>query len=166
MQALVGKPTGSEKPSAPVTPPVPLPTTAFINDSNLSPGFTNETIVPPTLPAEPGEADEAGDEPVAATGPRHALAAAALSADPESFAPLAAAAGREKDLPDARFVLLVLSPAALDAAAMDRGNAAARQAANAALKALGDSGVPAEHVEVSLATSANVGAGELRLYRR
>jgi hypothetical protein len=166
IQTLVGKQTGTDKPSAPVTPPAPLPTTAFITDNNLSPGFTNQTIVPPTLPPEPGEENEAAAEPVATTGPRHALAAAALSTDAASFAALAAAAHREKDLPDARFVLLVLSPPALDAAAMDRGNTAARQAANAALKALSDAGIPAEHVEVSLATSANVGNGELRLYRR
>jgi hypothetical protein len=79
---------------------------------------------------------------------------------------LSAGAKREAAPAGTHFVLLVLSPPANDAAALDRANTAARQAAIAAVKILGDSGIQADQIEVSMATSPNAGNGELRLYRR
>ncbi len=166
LNTFVGKQTGTVAPTPPATPPVPLPTTAFITDSNLSPNYTNQTILPPTLPPAPDEAADQGAEPVVSTGPRHAIAAVPLSTAPAALAPLGEAANREQDIDDARFVLLILTPPGTDAASIERGNEAARQAAGAALRYLSDSGIPSEHVDVSLATSVNVGPGEVRLYRR
>jgi hypothetical protein len=79
---------------------------------------------------------------------------------------LNAAVKREAAPDGTHFVLLVLSPPATDAATLDRNTTKARQAATSAVKVLGDAGVPADDVEVSLATSPNAGDGELRLYRR
>jgi hypothetical protein len=166
MRTLVGKPPGSEQSAPPAGPPAPPPNTAFVSDSDLAPGFTNQTIVPPTLPPDPREAADAGAEPIAAAGPHKAIASLPLSSDAAKLAELGAAANRERNSQDARFVLLVLTPPAADAAALDRANAAARLGADAALRALADAGIPSGNVDVSLATGVNVGDGELRLYRR
>jgi hypothetical protein len=166
MKLLVGKPTGSEPASTPSAAPVPLPSTAFVTDSDLSPGHSDQTIVPPTLPPDPAAAVDDEAEPVAAAGPHRPIAALPLSTDPKALAALGEAANREANLQDARFVLLVLTPPAADAAAFDRDSTLARQAANAALKALADAGIPPGHVDASLATGAGVDGGALRLYRR
>jgi hypothetical protein len=165
MKLTVGPPPGTPVTTPNTTPVVPLPTTAFVTDSDLSPAFTNQTVLPPTLPPDTAVSD-AGAEPVAAAGPRKAIAVAPLTADPAVLAGLGTAANKQDNVADARFVMLVLSPPGADAAAIDRGNVAARQDANAALKALTDAGISADHVDISLATSAAAGAGEIRLYRR
>jgi hypothetical protein len=82
------------------------------------------------------------------------------------LAALSAAANREAAGGDARFVLLVLSPPAPDAATLDRNTNAARLAASTAVKVMGDGGIGPDRIEVSMATSTAEGAGELRLYRR
>jgi hypothetical protein len=150
-------------PQAP--PPAPPPTAAFVSDSDLVPGYVGHTILPPTL-ATADIDDSSDDTPAASTGPHPAIVAVPLSSDNTALAMLSAGVKREAAPAGTHFVLLVLSPPANDAAALDRTNAAARQAAIAAVKILGDAGVPADHVEVSMATSPNAGNGELRLYRR
>jgi hypothetical protein len=82
------------------------------------------------------------------------------------LAPLSAAANRESAGSKMRFVLLVLSPPASDGPTLDRNNTAARLAANTAVKVMGDGGIEADRIEISMATSPTAGAGELRLYRR
>ena len=150
-------------PQAP--PPAPPPTAAFVSDNDLVPGYVGHTILPPTLPT--ADIDDSNDDtPTASTGPRPAIVAVPLSSDNTALAMLSAGVKREAAPVGTHFVLLVLSPPANDAAALDRTTAAARQAAIAAVKILGDAGVPADHVEVSMATSPNAGDGELRLYRR
>lgn len=152
------------KPQAP--PPSPPPTAAFVSDNDLVPGYAGRTILPPTL-ATPDTDDIGDDTSVAAdSGPHHALVAVPLTVDTTALAMLDAAVKREAAPDGTRFVLLVLSPPATDAATLDRNTTKARQAATSAVKVLGDAGVPADHVEVSLATSPNAGDGELRLYRR
>ena len=150
-------------PQAP--PPAPPPTAAFVSDSDLVPGYVGHTILPPTL-ATADIDDGSDDTPAASTGPHPAIVAVPLSSDNTALAMLSAGVKREAAPSGTHFVLLVLSPPANDAAALDRTNAAARQAAIAAVKILGDAGIPADHVEVSMATSPNAGNGELRLYRR
>jgi hypothetical protein len=149
--------------SPPAPPPGPPPSTAFVNDSTLAPGFAGQTILPPTLPTAP-DADATEDLPAAA-GPHRVIAAIPLSSDPGALAALSAAANREQGGSDVRFVLLVLSPPAADAATLDRNTAAARLAANMAVKVMGDGGIGPDRIEVSMATSP-AGTGELRLYRR
>jgi hypothetical protein len=148
----------------PAPPPGPPPSTAFVNDSTLAPGFVGQTILPPTLPIAPDN-DVADDAP-AAPGPHHVIAAVPLSSDAGALAALSAAANREAAGSDARFVLLVLSPPAPDAATLDRNTNAARLAASTAVKVMGDGGIGPDRIEVSMATSTAEGAGELRLYRR
>ena len=151
------------KPQAP--PPSPPPTAAFVSDNDLVPGYAGRTILPPTLATK--DTDDIGDDTtVASPGPHHALVAVPLTSDTTALAMLDAAVKREAAPDGTRFVLLVLSPPATDAATLDRNTTKARQAATSAVKVLGDAGVPADHVEVSLATSPNAGDGELRLYRR
>jgi hypothetical protein len=151
-------------PAAP--PPSPPPTTAFVNDSVLSPRFAGQTILPPTLPTAP-DTDAVDDFSTASTGPHQVIAAVPLSTDPKALEALSAAANREQGgAADMRFVLLVLAPPAADAATLDRNNNAARLAATTAVKVLGDGGIAADRIEVSMATSPTDGPGELRLYRR
>ena len=150
-------------PQAP--PPAPPPTAAFVSDNDLVPGYVGHTILPPTLPTADTD-DTSDDTPAASSGPHHAIVAVPLSSDSTALAMLSAGVKREAAPAGTHFVLLVLSPPANDAASLDRTNTAARKAASAAVKILADSGVPADHVEVSLATSPNAGDGELRLYRR
>ncbi len=151
------------KPQAP--PPSPPPTAAFMSDNDLVPGYAGRTILPPTLATN--DIDDTGDDtPAASSGPHHALVAVPLTADTTALAMLDAAVKREAAPDGTRFVLLVLSPPAADAATLDRNTTKARQAATSAVKVLGDAGVPTDHVEVSMATSPNAGDGELRLYRR
>ena len=150
-------------PQAP--PPAPPPLAAFASDNDLVPGYAGRTILPPTLATTDSD-DSNDDTPAASTGPRHAIVAVPLSSDSTALAMLNAAVKREAAPAGTHFVLLVLSPPANDAATLDRTNTTARQAASAAVKILGDAGVPADNVEVSMATSPNAGNGELRLYRR
>jgi hypothetical protein len=150
-------------PQAP--PPGPPPTAAFMSDQTLSPGYAGRTILPPTLPTEDTD-DNADDTPATSSGPRHVLAAVPLSTDQSALVALGAAVKREAAPDNVHFVLLVLSPPAADAAALDKTNNTARLAAAAAVKMLGDAGVAADRVEVSMATSPNADKGELRLYRR
>jgi hypothetical protein len=146
-------------------PPGPPPTAAFVNDSVLSPGFAGQTALPPTLPTttDAGAADDSSPS----AGPRQVIAAVPLSSDPAALAPLSAAANREAGgSADTRFVLLVLSPPAADAPTLDRNSTAARLAASTAVRVMGDGGIGADRIEVSMATSPTGGTGELRLYRR
>jgi hypothetical protein len=152
------------KPQA--APPGPPPSAAFITDKTLSPGYAGHSILPPTLPADDTDDDTADDSPATPSGPRHALAAVPLSTDQSALVALGAAVKREAAPDSAHFVLLVLSPPAADAAALDKTNTNARLAAAAAVKMLGDAGVATDRVEVSMATSPNADKGELRLYRR
>jgi hypothetical protein len=166
LEPFVGKSKDAAARSGPqAPPPAPPPTSAFVSDNDLVPGYAGRTILPPTL-ATPDIGDSSDDTPAASTGPRQAIVAVPLSSDSTALAMLSAGAKREAAPADTHFVLLVLSPPAADAAALDRTNTAARQAAVAAVKILGDSGIPADKIEVSMATSPNAGTGELRLYRR
>jgi len=149
----------------PPSPPGPPPSTAFVNDSALSPGFAGQTILPPTLPTTP-DADATDDSGAVSSGPHQVIAAVPLSSDAAALAPLSAAANREGSGADTHFVLLVLSPPAADAATLDRNNNAARSAASTAVKVMGDGGIRPDRIEVSMATSPTGGTGELRLYRR
>ena len=152
--------------AAAIPPPGPPPSAAFVNDSRLSPGYAGSSILPPTLAVADDADDMSDDIPAAAAGPHKAIAAIPLTTDAKALGALSAAANREAGIADARFVLLVLSPPAADASALDSTNTTARLAANTAVKVLGDSGIAPDRVEVSMATSASVGPGELRLYRR
>lgn len=163
---FVGQSKDAAAKSAPQAPPPgPPPSAAFVSDSTLSPGYVGHTILPPTLPTVDTD-DDADDTPAAPSGPRHAIVAVPLSADPGELITLSAAVKREAAPANVHFVLLVLSSPAADAAALDKTNSAARQAAAAAIKMLGDAGISADRIEVSMATSPNAGKGELRLYRR
>jgi hypothetical protein len=149
----------------PPPPPGPPPTAAFVNDSTLSPGFAGQTILPPTL-ATTSDAGNSDDSAKSA-GPHQVIAAVPLSSDPAALAPLSAAANRDAGgSADVRFVLLVLSPPAADAPTLDRNSTAARLAASTAIRVMGDGGIAADRIEVSMATSPTGGTGELRLYRR
>lgn len=166
LEPFVGKSKEAAARSGPqAPPPAPPPMAAFVSDNDLVPGYAGRTILPPTL-ATPDIGDSSDDTPAASTGPRQAIVAVPLSSDSTTLAMLSAGAKREAAPAGTHFVLLVLSPPANDAAALDRANTAARQAAIAAVKILGDSGIQADQIEVSMATSPNAGNGELRLYRR
>ncbi len=168
MTALVGKDKNAPGPPAPPPAPPPQLNTAFVAETNglLGATFGGSAILPPTLPAKPDAGFDDAPQPPASSGPHKALAALPLSSDPAALAPLGAAANRASSGPDGRFVLLVLTPPAPDATTLDNANNASRLAANAAVKALGQAGIPADHIDVSLATSQNVGTGEMRLYQR
>jgi hypothetical protein len=166
LEPFVGKSKEAADHSKPQDPPpAPPPTAAFVSDSDLVPGYVGHTILPPTLATDDID-DTVDDTPAASAGPHRAIVAVPLSSDNTALAMLSAGAKREAAPAGTHFVLLVLSPPANDAAALDRTNAAARQAAIAAVKILGDTGIPTDHIEVSMATSPNAGDGELRLYRR
>ncbi len=170
MTALAGKDAAVAGPPGPPPAPPPQLNTAFVTENNggglLNSTFGGSTILPPTLPAKPDPAFEDVPEPAASAGPHKPLAAVPLSSDPAALSALGPAANRVAPGADGRFVLLVLTPAAGDAASLDRLTATARLSAGAAMKALADAGIPADHVEVSLATGLNVGTGEMRLYQR
>ena len=153
------------------TPPMTtnLPLGTFVNDSKLSPGYAGNAILPPTLSTATDAAGEDEPLPPSSAGPHPVLATVSLSSDNKELAPLGVAAGRVLAAPDgtnAYFVLLVLAPSANDAAAMDKNNAAARDAASHAVKVLNDAGIPSDHVEISMATNPNIANGEIRLYHR
>jgi hypothetical protein len=168
MKGLVGpskKEVDAAKAQTP--PPTPNPPLAvFVTDSMLRPGYAGNTILPPTLSTTSEDTGAEEPLPPSSAGPHPVLATVPLSSDSKTLAPLGAAANRAANGADAYFVLLVLSPPAADASAMDKGNASARDAAGHAVKALGDAGIAANHVEISMATNPNVGNGEIRLYRR
>jgi hypothetical protein len=128
--------------------------------------YSGQGAAAPTLAFDTPDDSDSDSEPAVAQGPSHPIASAPLTPDVAALAALPAAVRRQNAGPDARFVLLVLAPPAIDAATLDRTNAAARAAAAAAVEALGEAGVPADHVEVSLATNPEVGNGEVRLYVR
>jgi hypothetical protein len=166
LEPFVGKSKEAAARSLPqAPPPAPPPTAAFANDNELVPGYAGRTILPPTLATDDID-DTSDDTKTGSNEPHHAIVAVPFSMDSTALAMLGAGVKREAAPPDTHFVLLVLSPPASDAAALDRTSTAARTAAAAAVKILGDAGVPADHVEVSMATSPNAGNGELRLYRR
>jgi hypothetical protein len=166
LEPLVGKSKEAAARSGPqAPPPAPPPTAAFVSDNDLVPGYAGRAILPPTLEV-PDIGDSSDDTPDAPTAPHHAIVAVPLSANSTALAMLSAGVKREAAPAGTHFVLLVLSPPAADAAALDRTNTAARNAASAAVKILGDSGIPPDQIEVSMATSPNAGDGELRLYRR
>jgi hypothetical protein len=142
---------------------------AFVTDSKLMPGYAGTAILPPTLPTDTPAVGEDEPLPPSSAGPHPVLATVSLSSDTKELAPLAIAANRVRAAAsgaDASFVVLVLSPPATDASAMDKNNIAARDAAGHAVKVLSDAGIAADRVEISMATNPNVGNGEIRLYRR
>jgi hypothetical protein len=166
LEPFVGKSKEAAARSGPqAPPPAPPPTAAFVSDNDLVPGYAGRAILPPTL-ATPDIDDSSDDTPETPTVPHHAIVAVPLSADSTALAMLSAGVKRDAAPAGTHFVLLVLSPPAADAAALDRTTTAARKAAVTAVKILGDSGIPADQIEVSMATSPNAGDGELRLYRR
>jgi hypothetical protein len=169
MKGLVGPSKAqADAAEAAAAPPPPAPPTAtFVTDINLAPGFAGNTVMPPTLPMD--DVHEAGvDEPLppSSAGPHTAIVSVPLLSDDKGLAALGAAANRDAQGADATFVLLVLSPAANDATEMDKVNAAARDAANRAVTAMGAAGISADHIQISMATNPSVGSGEIRLYRR
>jgi hypothetical protein len=169
MKGLVGpsKAQADAQLAADAPPPPAPPTATFVTDSNLMPGFAGNAVLPPTLPMD--DVHEAGvDEPLppSSAGPHKAIVSVPLLSDGKGLTALGAAANRDAQGADATFVLLVLSPATNDAAAMDKANAAARDAANRAVTAMGAAGISADHIQISMATSPSVGDGEIRLYRR
>jgi hypothetical protein len=169
LEPFVGKSKEAALRSLPQAPPPSPPSVAaFVSDNDLVPGYAGRAILPPTLPTDDtvDTSDSVDDAPAASAGPHRAIVAVPLSSDSTALAMLDAGVKREAPPAGTHFVLLVLSPPANDAAALDRTSTAARQAASAAVKILGDAGIPADHVEVSMATSPNAGNGELRLYRR
>jgi hypothetical protein len=165
MLGLAGKPPAAGQAVATSAAPQAPVTTAFVADSTLTPEFSGQAVLPPTLPVEAGAADDEPPDPGSA-GPHHPIAVAPLSTEAAALSPLSAAAIRSPANRDSRFVLLVLTPPATDASALDRATGEARLAAAAAVRALSESGVVPDHVEVSLATNPNAGPGEMRLYMR
>ncbi len=166
LEPFVGKSTEAAAHSKPQDPPpAPPPTAAFVSDNDLVPGYAGRAILPPTL--DVSDVDNGGDDTAdAPAASHHAIVAVPLSSESTALAMLSAGVKREGAPAGTHFVLLVLSPPAADAAALDRTNTAARNAASAAVKILGNSGIPPDQIEVSMATSPNAGDGELRLYRR
>jgi hypothetical protein len=167
MTALVGK-NPKETVTVPPAPP-PLLNSGFVaaNGGLQTPAFGGSAILPPTMPLrlDDNANSDSETDTSPSPGPHKPIAALPFSPDPNVLVPLGMAANK---IPasDARFVLLVLAPPAADAATLDRTTQAARLAANAAVRALADAGIAAERVEVAMATSPDVGAGELRLYVR
>lgn len=168
MEVLVGKP-GAGQSTAPQTPPILPPSTAFGASNTLSgqtPG-PQSIALPPTLP--PDLSEPAAGAPVdAAAGAAHAvLASAPLGADQAALQPMALAAKRAAAQPDARFVVLVLTAPAKDVAALKRNAERSQQAASAAMQALNTAGIDSSRIEISSATNnAAPGDGEIRLYTR
>jgi hypothetical protein len=161
-EGLVGKPfgTATAKPVAPPLPPSANFSAVDLDSTGPVHGGLHAAILPPTLtpPVEDGP-----PEAVATSNVHHVLAAVALGAD---SAPLAAAADGPDIAPDARFVLLVLTPSAPDAATLDKNNEASKTAADNAIRALAGAGIAEDRVEIAAATSTAVGPGEVRLYVR
>jgi hypothetical protein len=164
LEPLVGRKSPEGPKSTAATPSLTPPIAAFMTGSELTAPYTGQGFLPPTLPMEAPE--ESVPEPIASGGPHPAIASVPLSSDAAQLAPLSAAARARATGPDSRFVLLVLTPPASDAATLDRTNTTARTAASAAVKALGDAGVQSDRIEVSMATNPDVGSGEMRLYVR
>jgi hypothetical protein len=162
---LTGKPPGSGAQTGAAAPPQAPVTTAFLSDSTLTPGFGGQAVLPPTLPMDGPEGD-AGPEPTTSAGPHKPIAVAPLSSDASALSSLAAAVNRAPATRDSRFVLLVLTPPAADADALQRKSGEARLAAAAAVRVMGDAGVVPDRVEVSMATNPDAGDGEMRLYMR
>jgi len=165
LTALVGEKDGGQKYAK---SKVPQPFSLSYASSGLEgtpPGLTGQTLLPPTVPAAQTTYATDESDTVGTAGPHPAIAVAELADDPAKLAPLGAAAAREGKS-GARFILLVLTPPAADAAAINRLNTQSRTAAAAAVRAIADAGVAADRVEVSAATNPGVGAGELRLYVR
>jgi len=164
LAVLVGEKGGNSVPPATATMPTVLPDTSFLSDSDLKPGYTSDFAVPPTLSTD----NDAGPpQPDATPNLLHRpIAITPISSDPAALVGLGQAANRKRESAAGRFVLLVLTPPATDAATMDRGIAASRAAAAAAIRALGDAGISSDRIEISLATNPDVGNGELRLYPR
>jgi hypothetical protein len=166
LTGLVGDPHGPQgvaKSTLPAPPSIAYATNSLDSQSHL--GGT-QAIMPPTIPLS-SFADSAEDtEPVGPVGPRPPIAVAPLTEDSTKLAELGAAAARVGTKGDTRFVLLVLAPAPADATAIGASNAQSRAAATAALHAIVAAGIDARRVEISGATSATAGTGEIRLYVR
>jgi hypothetical protein len=173
MSGLVGDPHGAQgtsKAAAP-TPFMGLAYSSnnvdaqFQSQSHLTTG--TQTILPPTLaPASPSDTTE-DTESVGTAGPRPPIAVAPLTEDPSQLAGLGSAAAREaRKAGQSRFVLLVLTPALSDAAAINAVGTQSRAAAEAALHAITAAGVPSDRVEISSATAIAGAPGEMRLYVR
>lgn len=161
LEPLVGRDTrdgGTPHPTMGMTPELPAAAIAADAESPFAgPSFVGPTLAMDTAPA---------DQPVPDRNPHRVIASAPLSAESAVVAPLGEAVRKLGGSPDARYVLLVLTPPATDIAAFDSTATRARGAAAAAMEAIAGAGVPRDHVEVSMATNAEVGDGELRLYRR
>lgn len=168
LSAFVGEPHGPQGIAKSSVPPF-----------NMGYGFTpgggvdsqsaklaGQTILPPTVPLTQDTYATEETAPVGEAGPRPPIAVARLAADPMELSRLGAAAAHAGGRQDAHFVLLVLTPLPADAAAIGRMNTQSRAAADAAVKAITDAGIAADRVEVSAATSADTGEGEMRLYVR
>ena len=169
---LVGDPHGPQgapKAAATPTPFLGLSYSSTNADaqsqSHLSMG--TQTILPPTIAAtSPAETADDTDS-IGTAGPRPPIAVAPLTEDSKQLAGLGSAAAREAGKADqARFVLLVLSPAPSDAAAIGTITTQSRAAAEAALHAITTAGVAADRVEISGATAIAGAPGEMRLYVR
>ncbi|MBU6475927.1 MAG: hypothetical protein KGQ70_08165 [Alphaproteobacteria bacterium] len=167
LPSFVGKSKAvQDQEKAEAIPPATPPSTAsFLHQDRLT-DYASGNILPPTLPMDDVDQGVGEDTSSAARDFHKPIAVAPLSSDNKALEPLGAAATRAAAVPNAHFVLLVLSPPATDASTMDRNNEAARLAATAATKLLGDNGIAADKVEVSMATNPSVGTGELRLYQR
>jgi len=164
MKGLVGpsKEQAAAQFAADAPPPPAPPTAAFVTDSNLMPGFAGNAVLPPTLPMD--DVHEAGvDEPLppSSAGPHKAIVSVPLLSDDKGLAALGAAANRDAQGGEATFVLLVLSPAANDAATMDKANTAARDAANRAVTIMGTAGI----ARASETEKSGSIAAEFSLYR-
>jgi hypothetical protein len=172
--ALAGEPHGPQG-AAPKKKPSPFATNYGFTQSGNSngldlqgSGLTGQTILPSTGPMTQNvEPEPLGPEPTTGdTGPRSPVAVAPLVTDPARLTGLGTAAARAGMRQDARFVLLVLTPPAADAAAIGQASAQSRAAADAALKAITDAGIAADRIEVAAATAPASGDGEMRLYVR
>ncbi len=161
-EGLVGKPFGTVtvKPVAPPLPPSANFSAVDLDSTGPVHGGLHAAILPPTLTPP---VDDGPPEAVATSAVHHVLAAVPLGAD---SAPLAAAVDAPGIAPDARFVLLVLTPSAPDAATLNKNNEASKTAAENAIRALAGAGIAQDRVEISAATSTAVGPGEVRLYMR
>ncbi len=161
-EGLVGKPFGTAT-AKPVVPPLP-PSANFsavdLDSTSPNRGGLHPAILPPTITPP---VDDAPPEAVETSPAHHVLAAIPLTAD---AAPLGVAASSSTVPPDARFVLLVLTPSAADAASLNRTNEQSKTAVDNAVRALAAVGIGQDRVEISAATSTAVGAGEVRLYVR
>jgi len=114
--------------------------------SVLSPGYAvTHPAAERWRPRIPNTCDDTPARAERAAGARYG---GPLSADPGTVVTLSAGGQTRSQPLTTRFRLLVLSPPAADAAALDKTNTTARQAAAAAVKMMGDAGISADRIEV------------------